>query len=80
MSSSNFCDRGCPFGGEGRICGQSPYDCPIEAMYRELLQRRAGDKHCAYCSLHRSDPDGNYPANLCGQCGRFCPACSAPKS
>ena len=82
--SKNYCKNGCPF-GEGGVsinggrCPMRPDDCPINRQYQALALIVAGEQHCAYCAMHKSDPAGSYPANLCGQCGRFCPACEAPK-
>ena len=82
--TTTYCDHGCPFGSgavavNGGACPIRTQDCPINRMYLALLLVRSGEQHCAYCSNHSADPDGSYPANLCGQCGRFCPACDAPK-
>ena len=77
-----YCANGCPFGSlEGPICMRSKYpaDCPINKMYWELLEFRKGGKRCMYCSLGANHPELYYPANGCGDCHRFCPACEAPK-
>ena len=43
--------------------------------YVESLVEKARAAHD-----HARDKVGSYPANLCGSCGRFCPACDAPKA
>ena len=80
MSERKFCTHGCPFGGQDRMCGQDPWHCKINDLFQELQKARAGEQHCTYCSMQRRDKAGSYPANLCGSCGRFCPACDAPKA
>ena len=75
----SFCTHGCPFGGRDRVCGQDPTLCPVNKIFRELQEARSGEQHCAYCSMQRAHPEGGFPANLCGSCGRYCPACDAPK-
>ena len=74
-----FCGNGCPFGGEGRICGQDDATCTINALYREVLQHREGYETCTFCSMQNSGKGVFLPANLCGMCGHYCPACTAPK-
>ena len=74
-----YCSNGCPFGGKESPCGQSPYSCPINEMYQENLQHRTGYKTCSHCSMISYGGGRFYPANLCGLCGHYCPACTAPK-
>lgn len=81
---TTYCKNGCPFGTgavavNGGVCPLRADACPINKMYLSLALVHAGEQHCAYCSMHRSDPKGSYPANTCGQCFRFCPACDAPR-
>lgn len=82
--NSVYCRNGCPFGSgavavNGGRCPLRVEDCPVNKMYLALALIHAGDNSCAYCSMKRNDPSGTYPANTCGQCGHFCPACDAPK-
>ena len=48
-------------------------------MYQENLQHRTGYKTCSHCSMISYGGGRFYPANLCGLCGHYCPACTAPK-
>lgn len=76
-----YCEEGCPFGSQDQppTCGQQPESCPINEMYHALSAVRRDAKSCMYCSLQRSDSKVIYPANFCGGCTRYCPACDAPK-
>lgn len=81
---NTYCMNGCPFGSgavavNGGKCPLRFEDCPINKMYASLKLIYAGAQTCSYCAMKRSDPDSHYPANTCGQCGHFCPACEAPK-
>lgn len=77
-----FCDNGCPYGAEGLVCFvKDVASCPVNLLYAKVkLYESQGDR-CAWCSnASATDPSGRWIAQgHCGECPKYCPACSAPK-